>query len=203
MPEDVAYPSRTEEQIEADTLGGSPSEGNGATPVQAVDWRGPQSVVDLFKQEQQELANAKDVYIPVAGYERTGLQVHYRMPSDGKELETVGTKVGKQYKDAYSRNLYMAIDLMILLCLGLYVQPEDVPEPVMLDPDETGEPCQFDETLAGIMGMKYEDEPTARDVVKHLFGGNQLAVIGHAEKLQRWLQNAKADLNAEIWQLGE
>lgn len=184
------------------------------TPVHAVGTPGAsnpltsQSVVDLFKQEQAEIASAKDVKIPVKGYEQTGLQIQYHMPADGKELDAIGTRINKQTKDAYSRNLFMAMDTMIHLCDGLFVQPNvegepEVTEPVILDPDGVGEPMHFDERLARMMGMNEPEQASARQVVKRLFGNNELAIINHAERLNRWLQNTKADLNAEIWQLGD
>ena len=179
--------------------------GDAAPPVQDLDLPEPfsnASIVDMFKQEQLELASAKSVFIPVKGYEKTGLQIRYKMPESGKELEVIGTKVGRQYKDTYSRNLYTAMDTMIHLCDGFFVQPEDVPEPVPLDPDNFGEPCLFDNTLATMLGLT-GDGITSRQVVKKLFAGNEIAIVTHAFDLQRWLQNTKADLNLEIWQVGE
>jgi len=160
------------------------------------------SILDTFKQELQELASAEFVHIPVKGYEQTGLTIKYRMPDSGQELERLSRQVMRQQKDTYSRNLMISMDTMIYLCEGLYVQPQGVEEPVMLDPNETGEPCRFDGYLARIMGMNGAPE-SPRAILKRLFGGNDLAVIDHAERLNRWLQNTKADLNAEIWQLGE
>lgn len=182
---------------------------NGHTPVPLLDSQGPRnplstpSVVDLFKAEQAELVSAKDIKIPVKGYELTGLQIQYHMPVDVKELDRIGAQIRKQYKDQFSQNLYMSMDTMIHLCDGLYVQPDGVEEPVMLDPEEVGEPVQFDHRLAAIMGMENPEQATARQVVKRLFGNKDLMVIAHAERLNRWLQNVKADLTSEVWQLGE
>jgi hypothetical protein len=174
-------------------------------PVQGFNSQGlfsTPSIVDLFRSEQESLASAKSVFIAVKGYEQTGLQIRYRMPESGKELEILANRINRQYKDTYSRNLYVSMDTIILLCDGLYVQPEGVTEPVMLDPDEIGEPCGFDTTLAGLLGMDGEGL-TARLVLRKLFGDNELAIITHAFDLNRWLQNTKADLNLEIWQVGE
>lgn len=194
---------------DAPTLVTSDSGENGEAkpPVPGLETPGPfstPSIVDLFKQEQEELASAKSVFIPIKGYEKTGLQIRYRMPVSGKELEMIATKVGRQHRDTYARNLYTAMDTMIHLCDGLFVQPEGVEEPVMLDPDEVGEPCGFDTTLASLLGMDLNDgDTTARAVVTKLFGNNELAVMTHAFDLNRWLQNTKADLNLEMWQVGE
>lgn len=186
----------------------APSEnGEAAPPVLPLEERGPfsaPSIVDLFRQEQEELASAKSVFIPVKGYEKTGLQIRYKMPESGKEIEMISNKVARQQKDTYARNLYSAMDIMIHLCDGLFVQPEDVPEPVMLDPENAGEPCGFDTTLAVLLGMDVNnDDTTARAVVLKLFGGNELALMTHAFDLNRWMQNTKADLNLEMWQVGE
>jgi hypothetical protein len=176
-------------------------------PVLPLEARGPlstPSIVDLFKSEQEELAATKSVFIPVKGYEKTGLQIQYRMPGSGKEIEAIASKINRQFKDTYARNLYSAMDVMIHLCEGLYVQPEEVPEPVPLDSDDSGVACTFDVVLAELLGMDTNNEDTtARAIVKKLFGGNELAIMSHAFDLNRWLSNTKADLNLEIWQVGE
>jgi len=160
------------------------------------------SLLDTFHAELDEIASTKSVLIPVRGYERTGLQIKYGMPENGKQLDAIARKVNREVKDTFSRNLLTAMDTMIALCEGLYVQPEEVPEPVMLDPHDTGEPCQFDVVLAELMGMNGSGG-SARTVVKRLFGNNDFAIMSHAEKLSRWLQNTKADLELEFWQVGE
>lgn len=172
------------------------------TPVQAFSIGAGNSLIDVFKQELAELASAESVLIPVKGYERTGMQIKYSMPENGKVLDDIARRVMREHKDAYNRNLYTTMDTMIRLCDGIYVQPDDVPEPVMLDPYETGEACQFDETLANLMGMN-GSTGSARSVVRRLFGGNDLAILAHGERLGRWLQNTKADVESEIWELGE
>lgn len=176
-----------------------------ATPVPGFEQERPPfseaSIVDILQAEHKELAEAKDTLIPVKGYERTGLQVQYRLPDRGKELDDIARKVMREMKDAYSRNLYTAIDTMIHLCTGIYVQPPGVEEPVILDPENTGSPALFDVQLAQLMGM--ENIESSRQVVRRLFGNNDMAIIAHAEKLNRWLQNTKADLSLEIWQQGE
>jgi hypothetical protein len=163
---------------------------------------GAASIADLLKQDYNEIAEIEEVYIKVKGYDKSGLQVKYRLPESGKELDDISRKVNREYKDTYSRNLFTAIDTMIYLCEGLYVQPEGVEAPVMLDPQETGMPCRFDERLAVLIGMNGV-ESRARAVVRKLFNNNDLMVVGHAERLSRWLTDTKANLEIEFWQLGE
>ena len=171
---------------------------NGDAPTQFSEV----SIVDLLQADMQELAETKEAYIPVKGYERVGLQVCYHLPDRGKELDQIARKVQREVKDNYNRNITIAIDTMIHLCSGLYVQPAGVTERVMLDLDHTGEPVMFDEKLAEMLGIESQVS-TAREVVRKLFGNNEMMIISHAEKLNRWLQNTKADLSLEIWQQGE
>jgi hypothetical protein len=195
--------------------------GTGEAPLYPIETEEPEeevtssiapqpSIVDLLRQDLKELEEAEDVFIPIIGYERVGLQVKYRMPESGKQLDEIARRVMREHKDTYSRNLYTAIDTMITLCEGLYVQPQleveleqTAPDvPVMLDPELSGEPVKFDERLAEALGFGSEVH-TARAVLRRTFGNNDLAVIAHAEKLSRWLSNTKANLDMEFWQLGE
>ena len=190
--------------MEHDELVEQPREDE-ATPVQGFENGGAPtafsdaSIVDLLQQDMREIAETKEVYIPIKGYERSGIQVCYHLPVGGKEIADIGRKVEREFKDAYSRNLNIAIDTMIHLCSGVYCQPPGVPEPVMLDPDDTGNPVGFDIQLAQLMGIEGEVQ-SARQVVRRLFGNNDMAILAHAEKLQRWLANTKADVTLELWQ---
>jgi hypothetical protein len=164
----------------------------------------PISFVDVIKGELQELQESKEVYIAVKGYERSGLHIKYRLPHDGKVLDDISRKVMREHKDSYNRNLYISMDTMIRLCEGLYVQPpESEGEYVELDPELKGEPVQFDARLAEIVSNGSQIS-SARQVVFALFGNNEMMILSHAERLNRWLMNTKADVETELWQqLGE
>lgn len=161
------------------------------------------SIVDLLKQDINEIATHKEAFIRVSGYEKSGIQIKYRMPEGGKELDAIAQKVERETKDRFARNLNTMIDTIITLCEGVYCQPPGVEEPVELDPEETGSPCLIDERLAALLGMSTNgDSPlTARLVLKRLFHNNDMAIINHAEKLNRWLMDQNADLQMELWQL--
>lgn len=163
----------------------------------------PSSLVDLLKEDIKELSEKENVLIKVPGYHKSGLQIQYRLPENGKELDSIARKVNRQEKDAFTRTLFTAMDTMICLCEGLYVQPAGVDEPAMLDPEVSGYPARFDDRLASMLGMNGEIPPTARQVVRRLFNGNDFAIVNHAEKLNRWLMDTSANLELEFWQLGE
>jgi hypothetical protein len=159
------------------------------------------SLFDLIRQEADELASSKEVYIRVPGYEKSRIHIKYGMPDSGKVLDDIGRKVERDNKDRYYRSLWTATDIMIALCEGIYVLPDGVDEYVMLDPGDTGQPVRFDSRLAKMVGL--EDNVTARVIVRKLFGNVDMAILDHFERLQRWLTNTKADLTSQVWQLGE
>lgn len=194
-----AYPEKDNADTES-TWGDNESEDE----TQIITPGTPVSFVDVIQAELQELKESKEVYIAVQGYERSGLHVKYRLPNDGKVLDNISRKVMREFKDAYSRNLHISMDTMINLCEGLYVQPPEAEgEYVELDPDATGEPVQFDSRLAEIVSNGTSIS-TARQVVFALFGNNDLMILNHAERLNRWLMNTKADVETELWQqMGE
>lgn len=194
----------------------NPDKIDGATEVEQTETAFPvapfknpaagSSLIDAFKEELKEFGANQTVLIAVKGYEKIGLKVQYRRPEHGKEIDAIRNKIERQVKGAYERNLLTSIDTMIHLCDGLYVQPEGVDVPVMFDPHETGFAAGFDDTLAELMGMNSNGATgpfDPRAIVKKLFDDNDLAINNHSERLSRWLQNAKADVDAELWQLGE
>lgn len=163
------------------------------------------SLLDAVRQDYQEIAATKDVYIPLVGYKSSGLAVRYRLPESGKELDAVATKVFKQFtkQQRYERNIYTAIDTMIMLCMGLYVEHPDMAGVwVEFDPELQGNPITFnDGRLPEALG--WEGIDTARAGVRKLFDGNDIVLLGHAEKLSRWLSDTSVDMSTEIWELGE
>lgn len=173
------------------------------SPTENVGLGKTPSYVDMFKSELDEIAQIKDVNIPVRGFEKTGVQVKYRLPESGKELDEIARRAKREAaKDAFKMNLIISMDTMIRLCEGIYVQPPEAPEPVMLDPQETGMPCRFDERLAELVGLD-PDNSTARQALRKLFNNNDSSIIDHSERLGRWIRDTTADISLEIWQLGE
>lgn len=162
------------------------------------------SILDVIKEDAKKIAESEEVYIAIAGYENSGLTAKYHLPESGKQLDAINTKINREFKDRFTRNLYMAIDTMILLCDGLYVKPpwKNDDEFYELDPDMSGEPVRYDVRLAE--ALNFGDITRARNIVRRVFGENDMAIMNHAEKLARWLSNTRADVSRDIWdQLGE
>jgi len=170
---------------------------------------GDKSILDLLKVDYEEILAIKDVYIPITGWERTGLAIKYRLPESGAELDRIARKVFQEVpkKDQFKRGLFIAMDTMIRLQEdnGLFVKPPGVDDYVQLDPSEQGRALELAdaEELSVIFGWKDNEVTTARQALKKLFGNNDIAIVTHAEKLQHWLVDTKADITTELWGLGE
>lgn len=170
------------------------------TPVVISKEAGGNSLVDLIKADLQEAAKNVDVYISVAGREKSGLAFKYHLPETGKVIDEIGKKVERESKDEFYRALNTTMDTIIHLCEGIYVKPPGVTDYVMLDPQEAGFPVKFDDRMAEIVGL--QQGATARSILKKIFGGNDMAIMSHGERLSRWLNNTNADLEKELWQVG-
>lgn len=158
------------------------------------------SLVDLIKKNLAELASNVDVKIPVTGWDSIGLAVKYVLPESGKVLDEIARKNERENKDLYWRNYNTAVDTMIALHDGLYIKLPSMDDYEILDPGDTGVAVRFDDRFAATLGL--EAGSRARVIVKKMFGGNELAVLNHVEKLSRWLSDTGADLNLELWQVG-
>lgn len=167
-------------------------------PVVALEKGGGASIVDVLKSDLARIAENQFTFIPVAGYEKSRLQIKYRFEESGREVVAIGEKVFKETSENFQRALYAAMDTMITLCEGLYVQPEGELEPVELDPQEAGSPVKFDFRLAEIIGLT-GDDITARKVLRKLFDNKELRIVAHADKLQRWLSGAESDAEQAFW----
>lgn len=162
------------------------------------------SYIDLFQQELAEIEQNREIFIPVELYKYSGTQIKYRMLENIKELDTIVRNAQRQTKNMAEASLYANMDTIIKLCDGIYVQPptDDLPEPVMLDPDNQGFAVTFsDERLGHLLGLEGEGI-TARKVLRAFFGGHDMAINAHAERLINWLRSGRAESIQEM-QMGE
>jgi len=188
--------------VDAEVLGDEPAVGGEDTRTPPNGKVEEPSIVDLLKQDFDELASATSVHIPIVGYDKARLTAKYHMPKRSTDIDEINRRVAKDMKgqSAFARSVRTGIETMIFLCEGLYVRPEGMEEPEPLDPYNTGEVADFG-SLANIFG--WDNTPRVYDMVRRLFANNDMAILSHVEKLNRWLMDAKADLTLEFWQTGE
>ena len=157
------------------------------------------SLLDQLAERRQAVADTKDTFIEIAGYDKEPpiLLAHYRLV-EGPELAKIADKVRTEFRGRWDRNLYAAIDTMIVACDGIYIDKGDgKPVPLTLNGDPiTG----YNNALAE--GLRYVDKLrqgfTHRDVVLGLFGGNELAIAEHNARLNRWFGDTSADVSKDF-----
>lgn len=171
----------------------------GVAELVAHDDAQPDSLLETLAAKRKDIAESKETYIPVPGYDRSPplLLVKYRL-LEGPELTKIGEKVRMQYKGRWERSLNAAIDTFIAACLGIYVDRGDgTPVPLTLN----GQPISgFNEDLA--VALKYQDTlPEGgrhSDVVLGLFAHNDIAITSHAMQLNRWFGNTTIDVSEDF-----
>jgi hypothetical protein len=170
----------------------------GATPLvtdQTND--GPQSLMEQLRAKRQEIAERKDILIPLAGYEAEGLYVKHLL-LDRPRVEIIGEKVMRETKDRGERNQLILIDLIIASTAGFFIASRLTVDPEPLKHEETGELINQWDQLAIYLGGQ---PTTAREAVYWIFAGNEFAVGNHGIALNRWFTNTGLDVDLDL--LGE
>lgn len=153
------------------------------------------SLLDALAAQRDEIANVTEVFIPIPGYEASGmtLMARYRLMS-GEDIEQIGRKVLREFKknQRYERNLYATIDMMVEACTGIFVERSG--ERIQLKNHEV-EIEGYDENLAE--ALKFEG-PNARRCVIGVFGNNIVAIQSHSVLLGRWMADTSTDVLSEM-----
>jgi hypothetical protein len=162
------------------------------------------SLLEALAQQRDDLAQQREVDIPLPNYGKSGIQlyVRYRL-LDGDELAKIGRLVNREFNRnrAYERNLYASLDVIIEACEGFYVEKEGQNKvPVTLG----GTPISgYNQELA--QALKFEDKidprHPARSCVLAFFGGNVVSVQQHSVMLGRWMGDTTVDLTEEFLEL--
>jgi hypothetical protein len=154
------------------------------------------NLLESLRQKRQELADHREGFVPVPGYEDPELLIRYRV-IDSKEIQKIGNKVIKETKDRMQRQLLAAVDTFIAAATGVYVRLAEDTEPVALTLN--GREIEgFSQELATAMNFP---ATTARDVVFGVFAENDIAIMNHAIRLNQWMTFNRSDIDREF--LGE
>ena len=162
------------------------------------DANGPQSLMEQLRAKRQEVADTKDIKIPIPMYEDLGLQAQYRL-MDRPEVEAIGKKNRNTTKDRGQFQMNVLCDVIINACEGFYVQQggETIP---LTDGDDGPHITRWDE-LAMFCGASRDQASSGRAALYFMFGGNEFAIGNHGITLNRWFGNTGAEVDADF--LGE
>lgn len=162
----------------------------------------PPSLADQLKARRTEIAEAKDVMLPLTGYEQHGVLVKHHL-MDRSEVEAIGRKVMGETRDRAERNMRILLDVIINSTDGFFIKPEDADIPEEILDDRNGNlPVYGWDGFAAYMGWMPIDGPgDARSALYFVFGGNEFAVGQYGILLNRWMGNTGIKVDEEL--LGE
>lgn len=166
---------------------------------QVVQDEPPESPLGQLAAKHRELADTREVDIPVPGYDKQPplLYIRYRL-LEGNEISRMGDKIRRETRNQWQRQIYAAIDTFIAACKGFYV---DTGDGVRNELTYHGEHLAgFNMELAEALGFQEEvgDQPTARKVAFSLFNYNDAAIAQHNMLLNMWFSDTSLDVQAEL-----
>jgi hypothetical protein len=153
------------------------------------------SLLDALAEQRSDIADFKEVDIPIPGYERSGISLlaKYRL-LDGEEVASIGRKIAREFnkRQQYERNLYASVDLMISACTAILYEMDGKKDQLTFNDEPiTGYTASLAEAL------KYE-APNTRQIVFGVFGNNVVALQSHSVLLGRWMSNTSVDVMNEL-----
>lgn len=156
----------------------------------------PGSILSQLQAAAAAQQEEQRIELPIGGAFAGLLFVRYRPLDPGQMDRYVAKRAriidkGGELADISSTDSSM--DLMAQACVCLLDRAGGELE---LD----GQPVRLDARLAALLELAFPEgfEPTARDVILRLFGGNALAIDAHASRLLEWMRQP-----AEVPGLGE
>ena len=159
----------------------------------------PESLLEQLAAKHRQLADTKECYIPVPGYDKEPplLLVCYRL-IEGNEVARMGEKIKRETRNQWDRQVKIAVDTFIMTCKGFYVDAGDGDvKPLTFKGEHI---VRFDGDLAEALGFVNElpEEFTARSVVFALFNNNDAAIAQHSFYLNRWFSDTSINIQDEI-----
>ena len=155
------------------------------------------SMLDKLREEYQKHAEQETIDLDVPGWD--GMLVARYKLLDGAALGNIGDKVNRQFKKTHERNLYATIDSILQANEGMYFRnPEDAEDLTPIDPDPVNRGFAVtysDPALLDAIGVPRTEVSSARDTVRMVFKGNEVAIIRHGAKLALWMGDTTKDVN--------
>jgi superfamily I DNA and/or RNA helicase len=155
-----------------------------------------ESLLDNLVQKRKNLDN-KETFINIPGYddEPPIMKAKYRL-LDGKEIDNIMTKVQKETKNQWDRQVLSAVDMFIAACEGMFVDIGDgalEPYPMKVGDKEI---LGYNEDLAA--ALELEEVNTARQTVFGVFANNEAAIMQHNVKLSLWMSNTSRKVDEDF-----
>ena len=156
-----------------------------------------QSLLEGLRQKNRDLQN-KETYINIPGYDDAPpiMKAKYRL-LEGKEIDDIMTKVMKEVKGNWDRQVLSAVDMFIAACEGMFVDIGDgAEEPYQMKTNEGTEILGYNPDLAA--ALELQGTETARQVVFAVFANNEAAIMQHNVKLSLWMSNTSRKVDDDF-----
>jgi len=158
------------------------------------------SLADQLRARRAEIAESKDVFLPITGFEEFGLVTKHRL-MDRTEVERIGRKILSETRDRGERNMRILLDTIINSTTGFFIQKgEEEPQEIINDLNGNSHVLSWDE-LAQYLGWSPGEYGDARSALYWIFGNNEFAIGQYGILLNRWMGNTGLKVDEEF--LGE
>jgi len=159
------------------------------------------SLSEQLRARRSEIAEAKEIFLPVTGYEDYGLVGKHRL-MDRMEVEKIGRKILGETRERGERNMRILLDTIINSTTGFYLQQgEEEPQEILDDTRGDIHVLSWDD-LASYLGWKPNGgEGDARSALYFVFANNEFAIGQYGILLNRWMGNTGLKVDEEF--LGE
>ena len=93
----------------------------------------PQSLMEQLRARRDEIAETRDTFLTLPGFEDMGFLIKHRLMSRF-DIEQIGKRVSREVKNRGERNMRILVDQIIESTSGFFYQEADVDEPTPLPP---------------------------------------------------------------------
>ncbi|MCA1571698.1 MAG: hypothetical protein LC798_15570 [Chloroflexi bacterium] len=158
------------------------------------------SVWTQLRREHEQLASAREpLELDVPGY--SGLRIRFKfVPLADTESRA---KALSKVREVTAQALYGCMDTLIMACDEFRVLRPDDPRAdkgyaPLAEPGQP--PIRFDRVLAEGLGLPKHNELSARQVVHHVFGGEQghYLIMEMARQVSEWMASTREDVSDEF-----
>jgi hypothetical protein len=159
------------------------------------------SLADQLRARRSEIADSKEVFLPIIGYEEYGVVAKHRL-MERVEIELIGKKVLAEVRERGERNMRILLDTIINSTMGFYLKPNEETDPQEIQDDRHDDRTVLNwGEFARYLGWEPNGEGDARSALYWVFAGNDFAVGQYGVMLNRWMGNTGIKVDEEF--LGE
>ena len=159
------------------------------------------SLADQLRARRTEIAESREVYLPITGYEEFGVFARHKL-LEREDIERIGKQVVGETRDRAERNMRILFDTIIYSTVGFYLKTEDEEGYAQIQDDRHGDAhvTTWPE-FAYYLGRDESETSNIRGSLYWVFGGNEFSIGQYGILLNRWMSNTGMKVDEDL--LGE